>query len=292
MTEYDYSPDAVERYIAKQNSVARWVDSQEYQKHAYRNPFVPDPKDSANARDGRNLSRSVSTPPVDPYARHARPSTAHKTSHRDNRDPYRGIYSSNGSSQTQSTAVPTVHRYSSGGTHSRSHSQSQSIPTTHRVPAPPSRSRTYAYAQGNSGSSSTTHLPASSRSPVRSQTLPAQPMATQYTSAPGQTVVMQNGRQTYVVVPPHGTRVQVCSPTSQPVSPTYAYPQGQQVYYASQPVSPTNTSKQKQPFLKRIFSGNGGSGSGSNSGSNSSYARRMPVYAAQGERRRTTSMHY
>ncbi|KAL0950460.1 hypothetical protein HGRIS_010409 [Hohenbuehelia grisea] len=39
MTEYDYSPDAYERYIAKQLSIARWVDNTN--QHAPANPYTP-----------------------------------------------------------------------------------------------------------------------------------------------------------------------------------------------------------------------------------------------------------
>lgn len=208
MTEYDYSPDAVERFYEKQNSVARWVDNQAYQAPGYGNPFVPDAASrsggggsSANNRSG-NLGRSVSSP-VDPRHAYPRPATAHG-----HRSGQRGVYPSTNASTP--TLVPNGQaplRYSSGSssqTQSRSHSQTPA----HRRP-PPSRSQTYVHARGASTGHAVPPLPA------RSTTLPShlqsqQPGVPQYTSAPGQTVVMQNGRQTYVVVPPHNARVQIC----------------------------------------------------------------------------------
>ena len=212
MTEYDYSPEAVERYYEKQKSIARWVDKQAYEASNYGNPFVPDPPSrstsggsSSSGRHGgyRNgdVPRSISH--VDSVNLYPRPATAHG-----HRSGHRSSYSTNNaSSPTLAPNGQVPHRYSSGSS-SQSHSRSHSQTPTHRRP-PPSRSQTYAHAHGASTGQPVPSLP------VRSATLPAhlqsqQPGQPHYTAAPGQTVVMQNGRQTYVVVPPHNTRVQIC----------------------------------------------------------------------------------
>jgi len=41
MTEYDYSPDAIERHLAKQQQIANWVDQTD--EHSPSNPFIPLP---------------------------------------------------------------------------------------------------------------------------------------------------------------------------------------------------------------------------------------------------------
>ncbi|KAL5531898.1 hypothetical protein ACEPAF_5461 [Sanghuangporus sanghuang] len=316
MTEYDYSPDAIERYMEKQNSVARWIDRQAQEARNYGNPLVPEeyssspsPSRSNSGGGGRgaSLPRSVSTPPDPRHQRgqaHA-PAYGHASGHGYAHRSGHSSHRSHSSSNSASTATlvqpqPQPHRYSSplgGSSHSRSHSTSQTAVYSSsggsRRP-PPTRSRTYATAMA---SMNAMHLPQhSGRGSTRSQTLPA-PTQPQFTGAPGQTVVMHNGRQTYVVVPPHGARVQVCSPQS--TSPTYPTPQNYVPahYPYAQPVSPTreSNSSKKAPLLKRIFGFPNSQNSG-NSGHADYYARRggnnVPVMTTAGARRRTTSMHY
>ncbi|KAF7791710.1 hypothetical protein EIP86_002734 [Pleurotus ostreatoroseus] len=43
MTEYDYSPEAYERYMENQNRVSHWVSDQASRKHQYASPFNPPP---------------------------------------------------------------------------------------------------------------------------------------------------------------------------------------------------------------------------------------------------------
>ncbi|OCB85828.1 hypothetical protein A7U60_g7180 [Sanghuangporus baumii] len=229
MTEYDYSPDAIERYMEKQNSVARWIDRQAQEARNYGNPLVPEeyssspsPSRSNSGGGGRgaSLPRSVSTPPDPRHHRgqaHA-PAYGHASGHGYAHRSGHSSHRSHSSSNSASTATlvqpqPQPHRYSSplgGSSQSRSHSTSQTAvysSTGGSRRPPPTRSRTYATAMA---SMNAMHLPQhSGRGSTRSQTLPA-PTQPQFTGAPGQTVVMHNGRQTYVVVPPHGARVQVC----------------------------------------------------------------------------------
>jgi hypothetical protein len=48
MTEYDYSPEAAERYKAKLRSIGKWVH--ETERHAPANPFMPSPAGPGLAR--------------------------------------------------------------------------------------------------------------------------------------------------------------------------------------------------------------------------------------------------
>ena len=231
MTEYDYSPEAFEKYMERQTSVARWVDRQAQESHKYRNPLVPDeyaPSASPSRSNsggsgggggrGANLPRSVSTPP-EPRHQHSHTQVyapaygygqqnqvyGHRSGHSSHRS-----HTSNHSASTATLVQPQPHRYNSSSSHSHSRSHSTSHTAVYSSNGgggsrhPPARSRTYATAMA---SMSATHLPQAK--PTRSQTLPSH-VQPQFTGAPGQTVVMHNGRQTYVVVPPHGARVQVC----------------------------------------------------------------------------------
>ena len=70
MTEYDYSPEAYERYLSTQNRVSNWVHDQAVYSRQYQNAFVP---------------RSVSTPPSEdtyrPSSSHRESSSHHTSSH-------------------------------------------------------------------------------------------------------------------------------------------------------------------------------------------------------------------
>ena len=206
MTEYDYSPDAVERYYAKLNSVAKWVDRQTYEARGYKNPFVQTPSEqdrsaqgfyASGARD-RDVQRSASPPSG---YRTSQPYSNRSGRERDRtvvaeRDHYR-THASNASSAT--LVQPSAR--ASGSSH-RSKSQPRS---EHRRPHT-SRSVSTSVPYDKPGRASY------DQPPVRSATLPAQyghSNQPQYTSAPGQTVVVKHGRQQYVVVPPHGGRVEV-----------------------------------------------------------------------------------
>lgn len=65
MTEYDFSPEAYERYLATQNRIARWVDETERHKTEFEHPFrAPAPVAAAAAAindDEIDRERSVST---------------------------------------------------------------------------------------------------------------------------------------------------------------------------------------------------------------------------------------
>lgn len=207
MTEYDYSPDAVERYYAKLNSVAKWVDHQTYEAPAYRNPFQQTPSEVDRSSQGfyvRDASRSTSPPNGNGYrVSQPHPHRTGRERERGEREYYR-THASNASSATLvQAAAPRYGSASGSSTPHRSKSQPRS--SDHRRPQT-SRSVTATVPYDRPVRASY------DQPPVRSATLPAQhaqPAHPQYTSQPGQAVVMKHGRQTYVVVPPHGGRVEV-----------------------------------------------------------------------------------
>ncbi|KAI5118964.1 hypothetical protein M0805_009375 [Coniferiporia weirii] len=276
MTEYDYSPGAYARYQAKLRSVENWVNKQSYEAPGYQNPLMPE---EPYVQPTKPLLRSLSSP-ADPRtagSRPSRPDSHRPRDYREHNDPHYRGHSSNSSSQTLVQSYgSSAPKYAAAGSsqpqpqpqlQSRSHSHSRTSSRAHSRP-PATRSRTYAYAsQADYGATQ------GQVHPTRSATVPAQYPA-QYASAPGQPLIMQHGRQTYVVVPPHGARVEVRSP--QHVSPRYETAAAP-VY--SQPISPTSSSK-KQPLLKRLFSG-----------SNSSSRRVDVPVMSGGSRRRTNSLH-
>ncbi|KLO13625.1 hypothetical protein SCHPADRAFT_903954 [Schizopora paradoxa] len=264
MTEYDYSPEAYERYIAKQQSIARWVERQAQEAPRYANPFLPSeagqPARTVDDRR-RSVTRSFSTP-VD--ARHNSPSPArhHHRSH----------------SQHTNAKVHTMHLYSAqhsstptlvqDGSHggSRSHSHSRSSSRAHARP-PPSRSQNYTSNPAFSASQTQLHRSSSHRSHGSSTA-----HAVQYSSKPGQPVIWNQGKQTYVVIPTRGGRVEVRSPNSvYATSPT----RGPASAHPAYPVP-----SKKPPLLKRLFHGGGSQES----------ARRANVTVVSGDaRRRRTS---
>ncbi len=142
----------------------------------------------------RSVTRSFSTPAD---ARHNSPSPArhhHRShSHANAKVHTMHIYSS------QHSSTPTL--VQDGG--SRSHSHSRSSSRAHARP-PPSRSQNYASNPAFSASQTQLHRSSSHRSHGSSTA-----HTLQYASMPGQPVVMHQGKQTYVVVPSRGGRVEV-----------------------------------------------------------------------------------
>ncbi|KAF7430969.1 hypothetical protein PC9H_006684 [Pleurotus ostreatus] len=62
MTEYDYSPEAYERYMAKQHSIANWVSKTNSYPPA--NPFVPTTPAVQAKSLQRDMTRSNTSPAV------------------------------------------------------------------------------------------------------------------------------------------------------------------------------------------------------------------------------------
>ena len=62
MTEYDYSPDALERHLAKLDGIAKWVDKTK--QHEPVNPFAPLPGEHAHPSDSYPQSPPRSPPQI------------------------------------------------------------------------------------------------------------------------------------------------------------------------------------------------------------------------------------
>lgn len=209
MTEYDYSPEAYERYITKQQSIARWVERQSQEAPRYANPFLPSengeperPHLLNNDDRRRSVTRSFSTP-ID--ARHNSPSPA-RHHHRSHSNANGGKVHTMHLYSAQHSSTPTLVQQDGSHSHgSRSHSHSRSSSRAHPRP-PPSRSQNYA-ANNPAFTASQTQLHRSGSH--RSHGSSTAHHTLQYASTPGQPVIMQRGKQTYVVVPSRGGHVEV-----------------------------------------------------------------------------------
>lgn len=184
MTEYDYSPEAYERYMAKQHSIANWVSKTNSYPPA--NPFVP----TTPAVQAKSLQRDM-TRSSGHSSHHSRSKSAKYDDRRDrdrdvkprDRDWDRQHYS-----DRPSNSSPTAPYLPPSNSHSRpSHSRRSSNQTTRTPPS----SRHHA-------SASVSHLPPSNRDrPAASRS------------------------QTQIAIPPTGRQK---LPTRSNTSPTVAYP--------------------------------------------------------------------
>jgi hypothetical protein len=193
MTEYDYSPEAYERHIAKQNAIARWVD---HTNHcAPTNPFQPsEAQDSPHPRRLTCRGAHDSESEGDHY-QHS--SSSHHRHHGDDRDHHRR---------------PHYDRYDSHQSHSssRKNSRSSSSPPTRSNSYYPHRQSSqdragYFYSSPGPhtpnpyGSSSSTPL-----TPPQPRTPYEQPSGNQPTLVP-----IHGGAGGYYLVPPQGVSYQV-----------------------------------------------------------------------------------
>lgn len=286
MTEYDYSPDAVEKYMEKQRKISRWADEQARLAEAnrYSNPFLP-----SDARSG--MQRSESSPVDSAYegSRHSRSQSTPRTHHS------RTHYSSHGHGHTSTpTLVQHEDPYSHSRSHSHSRSRSHSRPSSRSHTRPPP-SRSHSYAANHHQTTSQGHLVYDSRYPHHTYYDPDRSSPMRYASSPAEPFVMQQGKKTLVVVPTEGSRVKimVCysfslwsndvlttrlslqSPHSMHSTSPYTYSAG----YSSH-----HSPEKKQPLLKRLFN------VGSQSGSRRSQTVVMPNGSRS--RRRTSSLGY
>jgi hypothetical protein len=81
MTEYDYSPEAYERYVRKQQAIARWVDNTNL--HTPANPFVPLPDASSSTyrSQDRGLNVDYERPSSSRRSYSYDPDGGHRTQH-------------------------------------------------------------------------------------------------------------------------------------------------------------------------------------------------------------------
>ncbi|KAI0628628.1 hypothetical protein C8Q77DRAFT_1147181 [Trametes polyzona] len=240
MTEYDYSPDAYERFQAKMAGVGSWVTEQRHHAPKYSNPFVPEQQASPSASRSRTPSRPESS------SRH----------HQDRPQPSR--------SRTLPTPAPTPAGH---GHTSRAYAYAQ-----HGPGDPSSRHRT-ARSPQRSGSlpvdpryASATHIAAPvpvaahqvvpRTSPVAYAPPPPPGYRTrqvEYNYQPGQPIVLPPPRpgETYVIIPPKGGRVDVV-PDSRSHSRSHSMSQSTSRSSGSKSSSPTKKGN-NEALLKRLL---------------------------------------
>jgi len=184
MTEYDYSPEAHERYRATQTRISNWVDkvSQSTQQQAY-------------AQSPSQFSHN----PFDYHQSRSHPAHPHRYSHSQTNSRSNSFSRSHSRDQYYPQREPS---------RQRSHSYSNSRPQASRAYtfAQPfhSHSRTYAYALDHAPPPAPIPVPQpipySQLAPRRSRTLPPQPNNVVYDTpyGPG-----------YVFIPPGGVPPQV-----------------------------------------------------------------------------------
>lgn len=126
MTEYDYSPEAYEKYIANQSRVSNWVSDQSGRYNQYANPFT---------------GRSTSVPPAHGYHHHS---------------SRRGGQSHHSSSSTspvrERSSRPEPHRSFTAPVESGYKSSSQGSRSHHSSTSPTSRTSPTSYASHSSHS--------------------------------------------------------------------------------------------------------------------------------------------
>ncbi|KAI0689897.1 hypothetical protein C8T65DRAFT_700129 [Cerioporus squamosus] len=74
MTEYDYSPDAIERFQAKMAGVGKWATDQRYYAPKYANPFLPEDQASSSRSGARTPARQETYP--QPAPKHHDPTSS------------------------------------------------------------------------------------------------------------------------------------------------------------------------------------------------------------------------
>ena len=255
MTEYDYSPEAYERYIAKLSSVARWVDDQSQAAARYGNPFVPSANGSAYYRSSDD-SRSGS--PNNHHRRHNEHERGRERVRDREREHDRDRDRLNSRQSTSTRPQPVFDQGAAGGRSSSRHHRSRTAAAiatvypqhaynnhasyssaslniynqAHQNPRPTARhsqpavyqqqlyqsrsrpahahSRSYAYATNAAYSSSQLHLHNAHTQPYAQDAVRVSDLSRAgYKAAPGQPVVMQSGRDTYVVYPGHNRAIEV-----------------------------------------------------------------------------------
>lgn len=270
MTEYDYSPEAYEKYLATQHRIASWVDRTLQEEP--RNPFTPATPASPNVRQLDDDYNSYK-PSHRSSSRHAsrqhnrdrdrdrdmkddrRPTTRHRSS------SYSAPVSRPPPTRFQTVPAPRYddkyHHSSSSSTfypskytnqHSRQSSHSSS---TTRLPSP-----TTTYPPHNTQNYSPQHI--SRREPIRSQTAPH---GYHYPSKSAVVIPLQTGANGYTMMPAREKSfdMTVRSAPQHPLYPAdahYGYPDSLFMQTAPQiPYSAYPSPTKQQPLLKRLFLG-------------------------------------
>ncbi|KAF9009416.1 hypothetical protein BDQ17DRAFT_1322987 [Cyathus striatus] len=282
MTEYDYSPEAYERYLATQNRIARWVDNT--LQHNPRNPFTPATPAVQALKDLEEEEQLAKQRRRDHRHRDRHPSKhrhtdKHSSNHTDDREHHRSSSSSKPSrhrSASQSAAPsrpPPLRAQTSPVAYEYDYHSSSSNPSPTKPTYSRRSSRTSSTTLPHSGSTAQfppQQLPyALQPQPRRSNTTPAAYGADHKTPHPYPVYPTKQHPQPLVVpipnssgyfAPPPGKTIDLVS-------------QRQLPYAAYQMPSPTK----QPPLLKRLFVGltggikNGASKSGSNHKRRGSY---------------------
>ncbi|KAI0353905.1 hypothetical protein OH77DRAFT_1426745 [Trametes cingulata] len=240
MTEYDYSPDAYERYQAKMAGVGDWVVEQRHHAPKYSNPFIPDQASSSSKP--RTSSR---------HEDHSR--------HHDRPQP----------SRSRTLPNPPTGSGTHGQT-SRAYAYAQQGPgdphSRHRTARSPQRSGS---VPPDPRYGATTYAPAAPVPPVAHPVVQrTSPVAyappppgyrtrqVEYAYKPGQPIVLPPPRpgETYVIIPPKGGRVDV---VADPRASSSSHSRSQSTSRStsrssgSKPSSPTK--KSNDALLKRLL---------------------------------------
>ena len=223
MTEYDYSPDAVERFQAKMAGVGKWASDQSYWRSGYGNPFTPD--DSTARPYPPSRQESSSSRPRD------RPQPSRSRTLPTNLNP--AIPSGYGQTSRAlayaQAPAPRPSTASASRSHHRSGPQAPDVRNPYPYPAPPPG---HQVIQGQRGSPMVYAPPG------------AHIVYKQYDYVPGKTTVLPPARpgEHFVVVAPPGAHV------DQIRTGPHSRSSG-----SSKAGSPTK--KSGDPFLKRILTG-------------------------------------
>ncbi|KAH9916942.1 uncharacterized protein BXZ73DRAFT_105635 [Epithele typhae] len=251
MTEYDYSPDAVERFQAKMAGIGRWATEQKYYSSSYANPFLPSEASSSSSSSSSQPPRPRSSSRPEPHHRPREPPTRSRTL------PPGASY---GHGQRSRTLNYSPQPDSSAP--SRGHHRSGSTPAdprrAHTLPTPV----VYGHPPYGPGPSPMRATPAPN---VYQATNPAyQPPPGSRTMdvkfVPGHPIVLPPPRrgEQYVIIPPKGGRVDIVTDGRHDRHHGASGSGGGR----SKDSSPT---KRSDPFFKRFIPGWGGDSSRSSS---------------------------
>ncbi|KAF9450711.1 hypothetical protein P691DRAFT_440799 [Macrolepiota fuliginosa MF-IS2] len=196
MTEYDYSPQARERYIEKQLAIARWVDETNHYPPA--NPFLsseaPGTSDSVQRPD---FASPDYNPDSDSYFGHY----SSRDRRRSGDDSHHRRRSNHGSPRTSHSARR----------HLRSSSSPPSPHTSYPRAAPTSNQYPYLYAPGYAQPQHSQDRYPSNAATITPPMSSPQPYTPYGRSSPNQPILIpMNGREGgYYLVQPRGVTYQV-----------------------------------------------------------------------------------
>ncbi|KII86138.1 hypothetical protein PLICRDRAFT_55901 [Plicaturopsis crispa FD-325 SS-3] len=264
MTEYDYSPQAIQRYTEKQRGVSNWVHDTNRHNRVLVDPFQSAPTahstfDSPVLRPSRDRDIYSASNPPPPHTRHRASSAAtapvraktlpaqlgkerHPERGRSTREPQRSTSNADSrhhephhhhrsSSAVRPSTTGEQHRHHHSRTHSthvyrEPHAASRDFHVSSRdLREVPHRSSSHARSHSLAPQPAQHHVPRDYARPARSRTMPAA----------AHIVEMPDGRQVMAVPPPR------------PGEQYHVYNGRVEV------VRPSPTKQKQQPLLKRLL---------------------------------------